>query len=410
MRFFHRRGWLVSLVVVMALLLAGCGGSTSTGGQANDADKGSGDTLKVGFLGDLSGPYADMGKESLDAIQTAVNEINEQGGLLGKKVELVYEDDELKPDIALRKAEKMVLDQGVKFLFGNTSSAAALALEEKLPQWGVLMFGYVTKSVKVTAPEVNENFFRACHNDDQDKAAIEDYLKRGGVKYQNYYLVGADYEWGHDMVEQLENIVKNLNGNIVGKEFTPLGSTEFGTVITNIRSKKPDVVLAALGGTDQVNFLKQVESFGLMKDGIDVIVTPLMNISLKAEVAGVRGPLNYHYSIDTPLNKNFVERFEKEHGYKPPNFGGEAYNAALMLFEAIKKSQSTDVETLKKTLEDNFEFETNLGRLKIDPETHQLMHPNYIFETVKDPATGKMDLKLVHTTPIEVANAVYLNK
>src|SRR5690625_1440392 len=279
---------LLSLVILVA-----CGGggeddttagddtdsSESTESAENGDSDASGDTLKIGVVTTLSGPDGEIGKEMVDGIEIAVDEVNEQDGILGKQIELVIEDDEGEPDVAIRKAEKMALDDGIELFFGSVASGVTLALSEKMIEWDTMLITTTPKSMELTESDSNKNFFRINHNDNQDVLAIEHWMNNADLPYDDFYFVGADYEWGHDLLSEMTTIVEGIGGEILGEEYTPLGNTDFSTVLTNARSKNPDVILAAYAGGDGVNFLSQVDSFGIVDEDIDIIIV-LMGDSL----------------------------------------------------------------------------------------------------------------------------------
>lgn len=413
---------LILLTIFAAFVLAACGDSegTSSDDSASSNESSSdnnatsddnatddSDPIRIGVVTTLSGPYGEIGQEMLDGIQVAVDEANEAGGVLGRKVELVIEDDEVQPDVAIRKAEKMVLDEGINLFFGSVASGVTLALQENMPQWESLLVTSIPKSVALTESADNSNFFRVNHNDNQDVLAIGHWMKNGDISYEKFYFVGADYEWGHDLIGEMKAIVEEIGGENLGEEFTPLGTSDYSTVLTNARSKNPDVIIAAYAGGDGAAFLSQVQSFGIVDDGIDVVITPMGDSLARANpelTKGIFGAANYHHSLDFEKNVAFVEKFESANNYKPTNFSGEAYASAWMLFDAIEATGNTNVDELIATLEGNFTFDSVMGEITVDPETHQVLHPNYIGEFYENTETGQADIRIIHTVPTEDAN------
>ena len=412
------------MVFLFALfLLAACGDSqgTTTDDSSSTSDETStddststddeatsdGEPIRIGVVTTLSGPYGEIGQEMLDGIQVAVDEANEAGGVIGRTIELVIEDDEVQPDVAIRKAEKMVLEEGINLFFGSVASGVTLALQEAMPQWESLLVTSIPKSVALTESADNSHFFRVNHNDNQDVLTIGHWMKHGDLPYEKFYFVGADYEWGHDLISEMKAIVEEIGGENLGEEFTPLGTSDYSTVLTNARSKNPDVIIAAYAGGDGAAFLSQVHSFGIVDDNIDVVITPMGDSLARANpelIKGIYGAANYHHSLEFEKNISFVEKFESTHGYKPTNFSGEAYASAWMLFDAIEATNSTDVNELIATLEGNFTFDSVMGEVEVDPETHQVLHPNYIGEFYENSETGQSDIRIIHTVPTEDAN------
>lgn len=376
-----KKSWFLLLIAVVFALSA-C--SQQSGGSAGDSD-----SIKVGIVTSLSGPYAVIGTDVAEGIEFAAKEINANGGVAGKKIELIKEDDEGKPDIGLRKTEKMVTKDGAKFILGPVSSAIGLAIGAKMPAWDSIYIASVNKTPKLTTTNLNNHIFRANHNDDQDMATIAGWYERDLVG-NSWYMIGADYEWGHSSLGEFRKIAEGHNDKIVGEAYTALGTTDFSSQITNILKAKPDGIWVALSGSDGVNFMKQAKSFGLT-DKVKVatfLTDPVVNTAGK-DALGVLGNMNYHYSLDNPFNKKFVANFEKEYSKKPSNYHAAAYMSLQMLAKAIEKSGSADTKSVIKAME-NITFDSPLGEVTMNPKDHQLALPNYVGEVIEENGTATM--------------------
>ena len=197
-----KKSWLL-LLIAAVFALSAC--SQQSGGSSGDSD-----TIKVGVVTSLSGPYAVLGTDVAEGIEFAVDEVNANGGVAGKQVELIKEDDEGKPDIALRKAEKMVTKDGAKFVLGTVSSAIGLAIGAKMPAWDSIYIASVNKTPKLTTTNLNDHIFRANHNDNQDMETIGGWYERDLVG-NSWYMIGADYEWGHGSLGEFKKIAEDNN-------------------------------------------------------------------------------------------------------------------------------------------------------------------------------------------------------
>lgn len=369
------------LLIFMMLFLTACSGKEKTGGSA--ASSGGKDTIKVGIVTSLSGPYAVIGTEVVEGIKFAAEEINADGGILGKKVEVLQEDDEGKPDVGLRKAEKLVTKDKTNFILGSVSSAVGLAIGAKMPEWNSIYISTVNKTPKLTTTNLNKNIFRANHNDLLDMELIAEYYGKE-LKGNYWFLIGADYEWGHSSSEGFKKIAKENGDKVIGEAYTPLGTTDYSSQITNILSANPDGIWVALSGSDGINFLKQAKSFGLT-DKVKTVtfLTDTVVDAIGKDGLGVIGVSNYHNSVDFPLNKEFVANFEKKNNKKPTVYHGSAYMGAQLLFEGIKKADSAETDKVIKAME-GISYDSILGKVTLNPKDHQLQVPNFIGEVIED--------------------------
>lgn len=388
-----RKSIITFLVLSSMLFLSACGGKTSTSTSTSAVSDKSG-PIKIGVVTSLSGPYAVIGEGAVQGMQFAADEINQNGGVLGRKIEVLKEDDEGKPDIGLRKAEKIVTKDGAHFIIGSVSSAVGLAIGSKMPEWNAIYVSTINKTPKLTTTNFNKNIFQATQDDIQDMDTIQKWYQKS-ERGKNWYMIGADYEWGHSSLAKFKKIVEDSGDKILGEAYTPLGTTDFSSQITNILASKPDGVWAALSGSDGVNFLKQAKSFGLTdKVKIATFLTdPVIN-AIQKDAIGVVGDVNYYNSMDFPLNKKFAADFEKKFGKKPTNYAGSTYIGAEMIFKGIEKAGSTDTKEVIKALE-GLSFESLLGTAKVQPDNHKLTIPDFVGEVVDE--NGKAAVKMIYT-------------
>jgi branched-chain amino acid transport system substrate-binding protein len=299
----------------------------------------------------VSGPYEGLGTDTRNAIETYLREINHT--VLGRPVEVVLEDTEGKPDVALRKVEKLVTKDGCKFLTGPISSAESMAIADKLPGLGALYMCTISKTAKLTGPACNKYIFRSVMNDSQDANVARFYLDANpDLKAAKWGIVGADYEWGRDVAS---NFKAKSGTQIMFEEFAPLGNKDFSTLINKLREAKPDAVYVANAGQDQINFIKQAAGFGLTKTIKFLWATSIPEKALQAlgDLAlGLMCVSAYTWTIDTPGNKTFVADYKKVASGEPPSmYAGDTYIGMKLLFAAIEKAGSTDVDKVIPVLE-----------------------------------------------------------
>ena len=221
-------------------------------------------SIKIGIDNSLTGIYAAFGKNELTGTQLAVDEINQGGGILGRKVELIVEDaSSTNTGLAIQKANKLVNSDKVDFLIGNENSAMVLGMAQVAKKKGVLHIVPGAHSDEITGKACNWNVFRICSTTTMlinaiAKSLIDEYGK-------NFYFITADYVFGRSLLNSYDVALKKFGGNNVGVSLPPLGTTDFSSFLIKAAASKPDVVVLLVGGDDMVNALKQFVQFGFDK-------------------------------------------------------------------------------------------------------------------------------------------------
>jgi branched-chain amino acid transport system substrate-binding protein len=222
------------------------------------------DNVKIGLDNPLTGTYASLGKNELIGAQLAIEQINAQGGILGRKAELLVEDSTSgDAGTAVQKARKLIDRDQVNFLIGNINSALAqaianVAFEKKV--FHVVPGGHTDS---VTGSNCHWNVFRICNTTQMEANAVASTLiKTAGKKW--YYLT-PDYAFGHTLQAGLEAAAAKLGGTKLGGDLTPLSTTDFSSYLIKAQAANPDVIIFLQAGDDAVNALKQAVQFGLDK-------------------------------------------------------------------------------------------------------------------------------------------------
>ena len=222
------------------------------------------DEVKIGLDNPLTGTYAALGKNELIGAQLALEQINDKGGILGRKVELLVEDSTSgDAGTAVQKARKLIDRDKVDFLVGNINSALAQAIanvsyEKKI--FHVVPGGHTDS---VTGSNCHWDVFRICNTTQMEANAVAGTLiKKAGKKW--YYLT-PDYAFGHTLQAGLEKAAAKLGGTKLGGDLTPLGTTDFSSYLIKAQAANPDVIIFLQAGDDAVNALKQAVQFGLDK-------------------------------------------------------------------------------------------------------------------------------------------------
>jgi branched-chain amino acid transport system substrate-binding protein len=222
------------------------------------------DTIKIGLDNPLTGTYAALGKNERIGCELAVEQINDKGGILGRKVELLVEDSTSgDAGTAVQKARKLIDRDQVNFLVGNVNSALALAMAGVSFEKGVLHIVPGGHTDAITGATCHWNVFRVCNPTQTEANAVTPSLiKNAGKKW---YYITPDYAFGHTLQSGLEKACAKNGGTEIGADLTPLGTTDFSSYLIKAQSANPDVIVILVQGDDMINCMKQAVQFGLDK-------------------------------------------------------------------------------------------------------------------------------------------------
>jgi branched-chain amino acid transport system substrate-binding protein len=356
------------------------------------------DPIKIGIPSALSGGAAQYGIQAKRASELFAREIKAKGGILGRPVEFIYEDTAGDPATAVRKAQKLVEKDGVKFLTGVVLSSEALAVSAKCPEWKVIFMSTINGAGALTAKSYNRNFFRINTSGPMGARAVSLYLAESPMK--RFFGLGSDYAWGRDSVGSFEKQITAAGKEIVGKDFPPVGTKDFASYIAKVKQSGAQGCYLVLVGQDATIFFKQAYQFGLTRE-----VKPIMEIleleNMKAvgdPMTGAIGSSRYPFTVDTPRNRDFVKRFHEMHGVYPDMFDGETYEGLEWLAQVIGKAGSDDVEKVIEAWEDS-SYEGLEGPFFMRKCDHQAVQPGFMVEAVKDPKYPHLIPKIIATFP-----------
>ncbi|EFM10926.1 urea ABC transporter, urea binding protein [Paenibacillus curdlanolyticus YK9] len=362
-----------ALLVALCLALAACGGkdepaSTTTGDKSSAA---SGDTIKVGILHSLSGTMAISEVSVKDAEMMAIDEINAKGGVLGKKIEPVVEDGASDWPTFAEKARKLISEDKVTTVFGGWTSASRKAMLPVFEELNGLLWYPVQYEGLEQSPNI---FYTGATTNQQIVPAVSWLLQNRGKKF---YLLGSDYVFPRTANKIIKEQLKAEGGELVGEEYTPLGHTDYSTIITKIKEAKPDVVFNTMNGDSNVAFFKQLKDAGISSKDLTTLSVSVAEEEIRgigADVlAGHLAAWNYYQTTDTPQNKTFVDNYKKKYGADrvtaDPIEAG--YDAVYLWAAAVEKAGSTDVDKVKAAAKD-LEWDAPEGKVKIDGETQHL--------------------------------------
>ena len=328
--------------------------------------------ILIGNLSGFTGTYSAMAKMQKDSVEMAVNEINEAGGLLGRKLKVVHEDTETNPAIGTRKIQRLILDKKVDFCVGAISSGVTLSMMELAKKYNKLLMVPISQSVKITGEKKNKQTFRVNANPALTSGALCKWMIDNLGK--KFYLLTVDYAWGRSTSQQYNKRLREMGANIVGETFFPLGNKDFAPYFGKIKAAKPDVLFITAAGNDAISVVTQAERYGIKKMmpicGDGSLVSADILAAQGDAANGIITADYYSASLDTPENKAWVAKYKKLNGASPSKFSVSSYEAVMWLAQAIKKAGSIETDKVIAALEGST-YHGPQGIKTMDPESHQ---------------------------------------
>ncbi|MCU9848999.1 ABC transporter substrate-binding protein [Defluviimonas sp. WL0024] len=336
--------------------------------------------IKVGLLLPFSGVYASLGNDIEAGFNLAIEQF---GGETDATFEIVREDTEVKPPVALGKAKKLILQDNVDVMAGIVSSGVLGAVRDMVHGAGVPLIVANAGNDEATGADCSPYITRMSFSNGQVNRPMGTWMYDQGIR--KVFTLAPDYAAGRQMIDAFAATFTAAGGEIVGQEFTPFQKTQdFGPYLTQAKSSGAEAVFVFYAGGEAISFVKQYDSFGLKSDlplyGSGFLTSPLYVEAEGPAAEGVITALHYVPTIDTPANKSFAEAFAAATGRVPSEYAVQGYDAARALIEATKAG-ATDRETLANALR-QVSFEGPRGQMSIDPATNNVVQPIYVYETV----------------------------
>jgi len=369
-----RRRLAACALALFAMVGAACGqkaGDSTAGSDSTGAATDSGDTIKVGILHSLSGTMAISEVSVKDAEILAIEEINASGGVLGKQLEPKIEDGASDWPTFAEKAQKLISVDKVATVFGGWTSASRKAMLPVFEKNKALLWYPVQYEGLEQSPYI---FYTGATTNQQIIPGL-DYLKAQGKK--KIFLVGSDYVFPRTANKEIKAYAAANGMDIVGEEYTPLGHTEYSTVINKLKAASPDAVFNTLNGDSNVAFFKQLKDAG-----ITAAQMPVLSVSVAEEevrgigpenVAGHLVAWNYYQTTPGAANEAFVAAYKKKFG--PTRVTADPIEAGYIQVKlwaaAVEKAGTTDVAAVKAAAA-GLTMDAPEGKVTIDGPTQHL--------------------------------------
>lgn len=338
--------------------------------------------IRFGAVLPFSGGLELFGNQAKLGLDLALKEINAAGGILGRPVELIYEDNKTDPKTSVERATSLIRREQVTAILGPITSNARDAMMPTMTRAKTPLL-YATNYEGGGCDRYLFAFNTVPNQELERLLPVMD--KRFG---SSFYMFGADYVWPQKMFATARPLVERLGGTVAGTEFTPWGVKDFAPVIRRIRDSGAKVLVFALPGADGITFVKQAEELGLLAD-VTIAFLGFAETYLGAFGTG-KGQnmwvtVPFAASIDTPAVHDFVERAVAAAGSPVPvsHYAFTHHNALKCTKDALERAGRPDREALIDGLE-GLEFATSTGPLSIGAKDHHVTLPMFLARTEGD--------------------------
>jgi branched-chain amino acid transport system substrate-binding protein len=340
--------------------------------------------VKIGDLGSKVGVFEGYGKYQTMGMTLAVEELNAKGGVLGHKIEIVSEDDETKPAPAVRKAEKLILQDDVKLLVGAVSSGSTMAVMDVTKKHKTIHWNSVSCAEFMRTTKYHKYYFSNQPDSRMQANGLAKYiLDKMGKKVYIFY---TDYAMGQSDGRQFKTAFEKLGGEVVGVAGAPLDTKDFGPWFGDINKTNPDVLFLAFAGTDSLRLMTQLHSFGMTKKykmaGIDCFL-------LQQDLPSIAEPMEgfvqlNHFSAynPDPAMQAFNAKFKKRWNVDA-NIAAGAYDAVQFWAAAVEKAKSFDADKVAAAHEGLCLDGTHIGRQCIRKDDHQVVMDMHLYRVEK---------------------------
>jgi branched-chain amino acid transport system substrate-binding protein len=350
-------------------------------------------SVKIGFVSTFSGPTAVIGNDMRNSFELALDHIGRKMG--GLPVEVIYENDEQRPEVGRQKTEKLIQSDRVNFVVGYIWSNVLLASLKPVVDSQTFLISSNAGPSQIAGELCSPFYFSTSWQNDQTPQAVGEYMNQKGVK--SVYLIGPNYAAGKDMLTGVRSTYK---GKIVGEDLTQWpGQLDFSTELSKVRAAKPDAVFVFYPGAAGVQFLNQYAQSGLRGQiplytafTIDSLSLPLQ----KDLALGVPGAQHWVNDLPNDANKKFVADFRAKHKAYPSFYGAQSYDAVNLVNSAVTavKGDLNNKDGMRNAMR-KANYASVRGPYRYG-NNHFPIQNFYLQEAVKD-AEGNLTLKTVAT-------------
>jgi branched-chain amino acid transport system substrate-binding protein len=372
------RGRIAALASGGAALLVfatACGGSGGGGDAADESGP-----IKVGSILDETGPVNIYGVAMSHATELAIQDINDNGGVLGRQLELTSYDAQSDNAKYSQYASQLAQRDQVSVIMGGITSASREAVRPVADRMQIPYF----YNEQYEGGVCDKNTFLTGVVPSQQLAALIPYAVENYGK--KIYVVAADYNFGHISADWVDEYAKKAGAEVVGSEFIPLESSDFGAVINNLQTAKPDVVVSLLVGGNHIAFYRQFASTGL-NDQMSIVSSTFglgneQVVLSPAEAKGITVAYPYVQEVANPANEAFLTAWREEYGDEPVTDSAvTVWNAWHLWAAAVTKADSLDRDKVTEAMESGISIDSPSGTVTMDGPSHHVTQNVSIAQT-----------------------------
>lgn len=331
--------------------------------------------VKVGMITTLSGGGAGLGVDTRDGFLLALK----NAGDAGRNVELVIEDDQQKPDVAVQIADKMIQSDKVDVLTGIVWSNLAMAVVPAAVAQGKFYLSTNAAPSQLAGAGCNPKYFSVSYQNDNLHEAAGAYATGAGI--EKILIMAPNYPAGQD---SLAGFKRFYEGEVLEEVYTQVGQTDYAGEIAKIRNSDADAVFFFLPGGMGIAFMKQYVESGVGKPVIGPAFSFSQDIlpAVGDAALGVKNTAQWAKDMDNPANLTFVETFQAEYGRLPSLYAAQAYDTANLLLSAIDKADVKDADAFRAALAEA-DFPSVRGKFSFGPNQHPIQD-YYVREVVRE--------------------------
>jgi branched-chain amino acid transport system substrate-binding protein len=348
--------------------------------------------VKIGFISTFSGPQGVMGEFMKESVELALDHLGRKVG--GLETEVIYGDDQFKPDVGLQVAEEMLKKHQVDFVSGIIWSNVMMAVVPVVTGAGKIMVGTNAGASPLAGSQCNELYFTTSWNNDQTPEAMGKFMQDQGVN--DVYVLAPNYQAGKDMVAGFKRYYK---GRIVEEIYTKMGQQDYQAEITQLRSKNPKAVFAFYPGGMGIQFLRQYDQAGLRGKLPLYTVYTVDEISIPAVKDAAVGIYETRYwspDLKNPANQKFVTDYKKKYGKLPVFYGAQSYDGIMLIDSAVKavKGNLKDTKGMVTAMR-KANFDSLRGPFQYNVNHHPIQN-FYLLKTEKL-SNGEIEMRIQKT-------------
>src|SRR5450830_728780 len=346
----------------------------------------SGDTIKIGFISDMSGVYSDVdGLGGAEAIKMAIADAGVV--IAGKKVEFISADHQNKADIAASKAREWFDQQGVDMLIGGTNSGASLAMAKVAAEKKKIFIAIGAGSSRLTNEECTPYTIHYAY----DTVALArgtggTIVKQGG---KNWYFMTADYAFGHSLEKDTAEVVQKAGGKVLGSVKHPLGASDFSSFLLQAQAAKPQILVLANAGGDAINSIKAANEFGVTKNvklaGLLIFINDIHSLGLNL-TQGMYLTDGWYWDLN-PESRAWAKRYFDKMKKQPSSTHAADYSATLAYLNAVKSAGTDDADKVMASLK-SLKINDMFAKDAYVRADGRMIHEMYLMQ-VKKPAESK---------------------